>query len=220
MEPWGVKTYRRLAACMGEKKKEQEKRERVEQDCDGDQSFTDTQGRKEREKRRNTRIQLMFVCDATVKSVKRKGRDQRRDEMMEPRGEMQGRVGGTVSATRPVHTAALLSSALSLHGCCSFMIIFPPFAWQMHSQTRPHTNKQSPRLFTVLHLQGSGSSTAIKLCLTALLSDCGHKWSTLKKPSSDAAESLQPCYITLCAGLAQVMNTTCTDQKKGNSVKV
>lgn len=104
----------------------------------------------------------------------------------------------------------------------SFMIIFPPFAWQMRAQNRPHTNKLSPPLFTVLHLLGRGSSAAIKLCLAALLSYHDRKLSTLKKNCQPMLQILYcPATLPPVLSFAQVMNTTRTDQKKkGNCRKV
>lgn len=122
-----------------------------------------------RRKEEKTHRESVCVGIATegVRSVKRKGSDQRRDEtMVEARGR-QGRVGGTVKATKLyVHIATLLFYLLSLWECFSFMIssLFFFFFFLPGSCTHPPTHQQSSPFIPALHLLGKGSSTAIKRC--------------------------------------------------------
>lgn len=80
--------------------------------------------KRRKEEKTHTEKVCVCVCIATegVRSVKRKGSDQRRDETMEEARGRQGRVGGTVKATKLyVHIATLLFYVLSLWECFSFM---------------------------------------------------------------------------------------------------
>lgn len=83
--------------------------------------------------------------------------------MEEARGR-QGRVGGTVKATKLyVHIATLLFYLLSLWECFSFMIS-SLFFFLPGSCTHPPTHQQSSPFIPALHLLGKGSATTIKRC--------------------------------------------------------
>lgn len=100
-------------------------------------------GRKVKEERKRKHTQRKCLCvyfaEERVRSAKRKGSDQRWDETTKEARGRQGRVGGTVKATRRLCTLQLFCFVylcVSLWECFSFMISFPLFfGWQLHIHT-------------------------------------------------------------------------------------
>lgn len=94
------------------------------QACDADQSLCDTRGRKEGKIGGETQTHThSFMCVKPWKErclQKRKGTDQKRDEVMkEAAGMTPGRGGGTIGATRPycsVHYLYGNMGMFSFHG--------------------------------------------------------------------------------------------------------
>lgn len=206
-----------LQACSihGSKKKDQERRERVEQDCDGDQSFTDTQGRKEREREKKKHTHTVDVCVRCHSEVCEK-KGQRSKERWDD-GSKRGSAGKSGRYSQ-CHKTCAHSSFIVFCTIFTRMLFFhdhlPSFRLA-DAFTNPPTHKQTAT--TSLYSFTSAGQRKLHSHKTLPHSFTLRSWPQIihiKKPSADAAESLLSCCITSCAGLAQVMNATRTDQKK------